>query len=124
MNSLRLRMLFPLWLFGFLPAMGAAKLMDQPLDWFYGITGIVLGGGVFLAAYLIGGWVLKPASAVMKGTTAVLRGVPPDTQSAEWLPSDFWKLRCDINMIFAKQRQAESARAIVRQEAQHPPACP
>ena len=109
MNSLRLRMLFPLWLFGFLPAMGAAKLMDQPLDWFYGITGIVLGGGVFLAAYLIGGWVLKPASAVMKGTTAVLRGVPPDTQSAEWLPSDFWKLRCDINMIFAKQRQALNA---------------
>jgi len=109
MNSLRLRMLFPLWLFGFLPAMGAAKLMDQPLDWFYGVTGIVLGGGVFLAAYLLGGWVLKPASAVMKGTTAVLRGVPPDTQSAEWLPSDFWKLRCDINMIFAKQRQALNA---------------
>lgn len=109
MNSLRLRMLFPLWLFGFLPAMGAAKLMDQPLDWFYGVTGIVLGGGVFLAAYLLGGWVLKPASAVMKGTTAVLRGVPPDTQSAEWLPGDFWKLRCDINMIFAKQRQALNA---------------
>ena len=109
MNSLRLRMLFPLWLFGFLPAMGAAKLMDQPLDWFYGVTGIVLGGGVFLAAYLIGGWVLKPASSVMKGTTAVLRGVPPDTQSAEWLPSDFCKLRCDINMIFAKQRQALNA---------------
>jgi signal transduction histidine kinase/ActR/RegA family two-component response regulator len=102
-------MLFPLWLFGFLPAMGAAKLMDQPLDWFYGVTGIVLGGGVFLAAYLIGGWVLKPVSSVMKGTTAVLRGVPPDTQSAEWLPSDFWKLRCDINMIFAKQRQALNA---------------
>ncbi|MBK8040337.1 MAG: response regulator [Verrucomicrobiaceae bacterium] len=109
MNSLRLRMLFPLWLFGFLPAMGAAKLMDQPLDWFYGVTGVVLGGGVFLAAYLIGGWVLKPASSVMKGTTAVLRGVPPDTQSAEWLPSDFGKLRCDINMIFAKQRQALNA---------------
>lgn len=109
MNSLRLRILFPLWLFGFLPAMGAAKMMDQPLDWFYGITGVLLGGGVFLAAYLIGGWVLKPTSAVMKGTTAVLRGVPPDAQSAEWLPSDFWKLRCDINMIFAKQRQALNA---------------
>ena len=89
--------------------MGAAKMMDQPLDWFYGITGVLLGGGVFLAAYLIGGWVLKPTSAVMKGTTAVLRGVPPDAQSAEWLPSDFWKLRCDINMIFAKQRQALNA---------------
>jgi two-component system cell cycle sensor histidine kinase/response regulator CckA len=109
MNSLRLRILFPLWLFGFLPAMGAAKMMDQPLEWFYGITGVLLGGGVFLAAYLIGGWVLKPTSAVMKGTTAVLRGVPPDAQSAEWLPSDFWKLRCDINMIFAKQRQALNA---------------
>ena len=109
MNSLRLRILFPLWLFGFLPAMGAAKMMDQPLDWFYGLTGVLLGGGVFLAAYLIGGWVLKPTSAVMKGTTAVLRGVPPDAQSAEWLPSDFWKLRCDINMIFAKQRQALNA---------------
>ncbi|MBE7498599.1 MAG: response regulator [Verrucomicrobiaceae bacterium] len=109
MNSLRLRILFPLWLFGFLPAMGAAKMMGQPLDWFYGITGVLLGGGVFLAAYLIGGWVLKPTSAVMKGTTAVLRGVPPDSESAEWLPSDFWKLRCDINMIFAKQRQALNA---------------
>ncbi len=109
MNALRLRFLFPLWLFGFLPAIGAAKMMDQPLDWFYGLTGVLLGGGVFLAAFLIGGWMLKPTSAVMKGTTAVLRGVPPDSQSSEWLPSDFWKLRCDINMIFAKQRQALNA---------------
>jgi two-component system cell cycle sensor histidine kinase/response regulator CckA len=106
MNSLRLRILFPLWLFGFLPAMGATRMMGQPLDWFFGITGVLLGGGVFLAAYLISGWLLKPTTAVMKGTTAVLRGVPPDAHSAEWLPSDFWKLRCDINMIFAKQRQA------------------
>jgi two-component system cell cycle sensor histidine kinase/response regulator CckA len=109
MNSLRLRILFPLWLFGFLPAMGATRMMGQPLDWFFGITGVLLGGGVFLAAYLISGWLLKPTTAVMKGTTAVLRGVPPDAQSAEWLPSDFWKLRCDINMIFAKQRQALNA---------------
>ena len=106
MNSLRLRILFPLWLFGFLPAIGATRMMGQPLDWFFGITGVLLGGGVFLAAYLISGWLLKPTTAVMKGTTAVLRGVPPDAQSAEWLPADFWKLRCDINMIFAKQRQA------------------
>jgi hypothetical protein len=81
-------------------------MMGHSLDWFFGITGVLLGGGVFLGAYLISGWLLKPTTAVMKGTTAVLRGVPPDAQSAEWLPSDFWKLRCDINMIFAKQRQA------------------
>ncbi len=109
MNSLRLRILFPLWLFGFLPAMGATRMMGQPLEWFFGMTGVLLGGGVFLAAYLISGWLLKPTTAVMKGTTAVLRGVPPDAQSAEWLPADFWKLRCDINMIFAKQRQALNA---------------
>jgi two-component system cell cycle sensor histidine kinase/response regulator CckA len=109
MNSLRLRILFPLWLFGFLPAMGATRMMGQPLEWFFGITGILLGGGVFLASFLISGWLLKPTTAVMKGTTAVLRGVPPDAQSAEWLPADFWKLRCDINMIFAKQRQALNA---------------
>ena len=109
MNSLRLRILLPLWLFGFLPAMGAARMMGQPLEWFFGITGVLLGGGVFLTAYLISGWLLKPTTAVMKGTTAVLRGVPPDAQSAEWLPADFWKLRCDINMIFAKQRQALNA---------------
>ncbi len=109
MNTLRLRILFPLWLFGFLPAIGATRMMGQPLDWFFGLTGVLLGGGVFLAAYLLSGWLLKPTSAVMKGTMAVLRGVPPDAQSAEWLPSDFWKLRCDINMIFAKQRQALNA---------------
>ncbi len=109
MNSLRLRLLFPLWLFGFLPAIGATRMMGHSLDWFFGITGVLLGGGVFLAAYLISGWLLKPTTAVMKGTTSVLRGVPPDAQSAEWLPEDFWKLRCDINMIFAKQRQALNA---------------
>ena len=84
-------------------------MMGQPLEWFFGITGVLLGGGVFLAAYLLSGWSLKSTTAVMKGTTAVLRGVPPDAQSAEWLPTDFWKLRCDINMIFAKQRQALNA---------------
>jgi two-component system, cell cycle sensor histidine kinase and response regulator CckA len=109
MNSLRFRFLLPLWLFGFMPAVGAARMMGQPLDWFFGITGALLGTGVLLTAYLLSGWLLKPTTAVMKGTTAVLRGVPPDTQSSEWLPADFWKLRCDINMIFAKQRQALNA---------------
>lgn len=109
MNSLRFRILLPLWLFGFLPAMGATRMMGQPVEWFFGMTGVLLGGGVFLASYLISGWLLKPTTAVMKGTTAVLRGVPPDAQSAEWLPADFWKLRCDINMIFTKQRQALNA---------------
>lgn len=84
-------------------------MMGQPVEWFFGMTGVLLGGGVFLASYLISGWLLKPTTAVMKGTTAVLRGVPPDAQSAEWLPADFWKLRCDINMIFTKQRQALNA---------------
>ena len=109
MNGLRLRILLPLCLFGFLPAMGAARLQGLPLDWFFGNIGVLLGGGVFLAAYLLSGWVLKPTTAVMKATTSVLRGVPPEAKTSEWLPSDFWKLRCDINMIFAKQRQALNA---------------
>lgn len=109
MNGLRLRILLPLCLFGFLPAMGAARLQGLPLDWFFGNIGVLLGGGVFLAAYLLSGWVLKPTTAVMKATTSILRGVPPETKTSEWLPSDFWKLRCDINMIFAKQRQALDA---------------
>jgi hypothetical protein len=29
MNSLRLRILLPLWLFGFLPAMGATRMMGH-----------------------------------------------------------------------------------------------
>jgi len=106
MHNLRLRLLFPLWLFGFLPAIGATTLMGHSIDWFWGMSGVLLGGGVFLAAYLVTGWMLKPAESIMKGATAVLRGVPPDHKSAEWLPEDFWKLRCDINMIFTKQRQA------------------
>lgn len=109
MNGLRFRILLPLCLFGFLPAMGAARLQGLPLDWFFGNIGVLLGGGVFLAAYLISGWVLKPTTAVMKATTSVLRGVPPDAKTSEWLPADFWKLRCDINMIHAKQRQALNA---------------
>jgi len=109
MNSLRLRILLPLILFGFLPAMGAAHLMGQPLDWFASTYGMLLGGGVFLAGYLISGWVLKPMTAVMTATASVLRGIPPMKEVTQWLPADFWKLRCDINMLFAKHRQSLTA---------------
>lgn len=109
MNSLRFRFLLPLTLFGFLPALGAARLMGLPLDWFYGTEGVLLGGGVFLAAYLLSGWVLKPVSAMMNATATLLRGIPPDKEVAQWLPADYWKLRCDINMLFAKHRQSLSA---------------
>ncbi|MDZ4287635.1 MAG: ATP-binding protein [Prosthecobacter sp.] len=106
MNSLRFRFLWPLTLFGFLPALGVARLLGQPLDTFFGINGVLLGGGVFLISYLISGWVLKPVAAVMNGTASMLRGIPPDKKTSEWLPGDFWKLRCDINMLFAKHRQS------------------
>jgi len=109
MNSLRLRFLLPLMLFGFLPAIGAARLMGHPLEWFFGTEGVLLGGGVFLAGYLLSGWVLKPVAAVMNATASVLRGVPPSKEVAQWLPADFWKLRCDINMLFAKHRQSLNA---------------
>lgn len=109
MNSLRLRFLLPLVLFGFLPAIGAARLMGHSLEWFFGMEGVLLGGGVLLAAYLLSGWVLKPIVAVMNATSSVLRGVPPTKEVAQWLPADFWKLRCDINMLFAKHRQSLNA---------------
>lgn len=109
MSSTRLRLLGPLWLFGFLPAMGAATLMNQPLSWFFGATGILLGGGVFLAAYLISGWVLKPARAVMDATCRLLKGLPPEHDSGNWLPSAFWKVRNEISQIFSKHHQALAA---------------
>lgn len=109
MNSLRLRFLLPLVLFGFLPAIGAARLMGHSLEWFYGLEGLLLGCGIFLAGYLLSGWVLKPVVAVMNATSSVLRGVPPTKDIAQWLPTDFWKLRCDINMLFAKHRQSLNA---------------
>lgn len=109
MNSLRLRFLLPLILFGFLPAIGAARLMGHSLSWFFGTEGILLGGGVLLAGYLFSGWVLKPVAAVMNATSSVLRGIPPSKEIAVWLPADFWKLRCDINMLFAKHRQSLNA---------------
>lgn len=109
MNSLRFRFLLPLMLFGFLPAIGAARLMGHSLEWFFGTEGVLLGGGVFLAGYLLSGWVLKPVAAVMNATASVLRGVPPAKEVAQWLPADFWKLRCDINMLFAKHRQSLNA---------------
>jgi two-component system cell cycle sensor histidine kinase/response regulator CckA len=109
MNSLRLRLMFPLWLFGFLPAMGVTRLMGNSLDWFFGVPGVLLGGGAFLGSYLLSGWMLRPATAVTAAAASVMRGVPPSAATAEWLPQDFWKLRSDINMLFAKHRQALSA---------------
>jgi two-component system, cell cycle sensor histidine kinase and response regulator CckA len=106
MQSTRLRLLGPLWLFGFLPAMGAAKMMGQPLAWFFGETGVLLGGGVFLAAYLISGWVLNPAKAAMDGTCRLLKGLPPEHETSTWLPDTFFKVRTEINLLFAKQHQA------------------
>ncbi|MES2595504.1 MAG: ATP-binding protein [Verrucomicrobiota bacterium] len=109
MNSLRVRLLLPLILFGWLPAIGAAKLMGNSLDWFFSSWGFVLLAGVFIGSYLISGWALKPVAAVMNATASVMRGVPPTKDVSDWLPQDFWKLRCDINMLFAKHRQSLSA---------------
>ncbi len=109
MNSLRVRLMLPLVLFGWLPAIGAARLMGHSLDWFFSSNGFILFAGVFIAGYLISGWALKPAAAVMNGTASVLRGIPPTKEVADWLPQDFWKLRCDINMLFAKHRQSLNA---------------
>jgi two-component system cell cycle sensor histidine kinase/response regulator CckA len=106
MHSMRLRLLGPLWLFGFLPAIGAAKLMGQPLAWFYGTTGVLLGGGVFISAYLISGWVLNPAQAVIDAACRLLKGLPPGHDASNWLPESFWKVRNEINLIFSKQYQA------------------
>lgn len=98
--------MFPLWLFGFLPAMGVTRLMGHSIDWFFGVQGVLLGGGAFLGSYLLSGWMLRPAFAVTEAAASVMRGVPPSAATAEWLPQDFWKLRADINMLFAKHRQA------------------
>jgi len=109
MNSLRVRLLLPLILFGWLPAIGAAKLMGNNLDWFFSSWGFVLLAGVFIGGYLISGWALKPVASVMNATASVMRGVPPTKEVSDWLPQDFWKLRCDINMLFAKHRQSLNA---------------
>ncbi len=109
MNSLRIRILLPLLLFGWLPAIGAARFMGQPLDWFFSSQGFILLAGVFVFAYVISGWALKPVVAVMNATTSVMRGIPPVKEVSQWLPKDFWKLRCDINMLFAKHRQSLNA---------------
>lgn len=109
MNSLRLRFLLPFVLFGLLPVIGAVHLMGQPLEWLLSVDGLLLGSGIILAGYLLTSWVLKPVVAVMNATASVLRGVPPTKDVAQWLPADFWKLRCDINMLFAKHRQSLNA---------------
>lgn len=109
MNSLRIRILLPLMLLGWLPAIGAARFMGQPLDWFFSAQGFILLAGVFIAGYLVSGWVLRPVTSVMNATASVMRGIPPVKEVSEWLPQDFWKLRCDINMLFAKHRQSLNA---------------
>lgn len=81
-------------------------MMGQPLSWFFGNTGILLGGGVFLAAYLISEWVLNPAKAAMDGTCRLLKGLPPEHETTTWLPDTFFKVRSEINLLFAKQHQA------------------
>lgn len=101
--------MLPLMLFGWLPAIGAARLMGHSLDWFFSSQGFLLFAGVFIAGYLISGWALKPVVSLMNATSSVLRGVPPAKDIADWLPKDFWKLRCDINMLFAKHRQSLNA---------------
>lgn len=109
MNSLRIRILLPLILFGWLTAIGAARFMEQPLNFFFSSQGFILLASVFVAAYLVSGWALKPVVAVMNATTSVMRGIPPGKELTQWLPKDFWKLRCDINMLFAKHRQSLNA---------------
>jgi two-component system cell cycle sensor histidine kinase/response regulator CckA len=109
MNLLRFRFLWPLTLFGFLPALGAARLLGHPIEGFFGLGGFLLGAGVFLASYLISGWMLKPVAAVMNATASLLRGIPPDKKTSRWLPWDYWKLRCDISTLFAKHRQSLNA---------------
>ncbi|MCX6856451.1 MAG: ATP-binding protein [Verrucomicrobia bacterium] len=109
MNSLRVRILLPLMLLGWLPAIGAARFMGQPLEWFFSAQGFILLAGVFIGSYLVSGWVLRPVLSVMNATASVMRGIPPVKEVSEWLPQDFWKLRCDINMLFAKHRQSLNA---------------
>ena len=50
MNALRIRILQPLMLYGWLPAIGAARFMEQPLDWFFSSQGFILLAGAFVAA--------------------------------------------------------------------------
>lgn len=93
--------------------------MGQPLDWFFSSLGFILLAGVFVAAYTISGWALKPVVAVMNATTSVMRGIPPVKEVTQWLPKDFCKLRSDIYMLFAKQRQSmNSAETHASQTAQ------
>jgi two-component system, cell cycle sensor histidine kinase and response regulator CckA len=109
MTSLRNRYILPLTLFGWLPAIGAAHLMGHSLEWFYSFNGFAVLATVTLLGYLLSGWLLRPVASVMNATASVMRGVPPAKAVSHWLPADFWKLRCDINMLFAKHRQALNA---------------
>ncbi|MFM2178880.1 MAG: hypothetical protein RL015_2978 [Verrucomicrobiota bacterium] len=52
MNALRNRILLPLMLLGWLSAIGAARFMEQPLDWIFISQSFILRAGVFVAAYM------------------------------------------------------------------------
>jgi two-component system cell cycle sensor histidine kinase/response regulator CckA len=92
-DASRARLIGPLWLFGFLPAVGATRLMGYSLDWFFSSSGVMLGGGVFLLAYLMSGWVMNPARAVVDSACRLLRGLPPDHAALDWLPKEFHFVR-------------------------------
>lgn len=109
MNSIRLRLIGPLWLFGILPAIATAQLFGQPLAWFYSSTGILLGCGVLLLACIFSGWVLQPVRSMMTATCRLLRGLPPELKDADWLPTAFAGVRGEINQIYAKQHHALAA---------------
>jgi two-component system, cell cycle sensor histidine kinase and response regulator CckA len=109
MNSIRLRLIGPLWLFGILPAIAAAQLFGQPLSWFYGSTGILLGCGVLLLACWFSGWVLHPVQSTINATCRLLRGLPPELNDSDWLPHSFTKVRTEINTLYTKQHQSLAA---------------
>jgi len=118
MNSIRLRLIGPLWLFGILPAIGAAQLFGQPLSWFYGATGILLGCGVLLLACFFSGWVLQPVRSTVQATSRLLRGLPPELKDADWLPHEFATVRAEINSVYTKQHQALAAAEAHANQAQ------
>jgi two-component system cell cycle sensor histidine kinase/response regulator CckA len=109
MNSIRLRLIGPLWLFGILPALAAAQLFNQPLSWFYGTSGILLGCGVLLLACWFSGWTLQPVQSTINATCRLLRGLPPELNDSDWLPHSFTKVRAEINTLYTKQHQSLAA---------------
>lgn len=118
MNSIRLRLIGPLWLFGILPAIATAQLFGQPLSWFYGTTGILLGCGVLLLACFFSGWALQPVRSTVQATSRLLRGLPPELKDADWLPHEFATVRAEINSVYTKQHQALAAAEAHANQAQ------